>query len=113
MGVRIRAMVEGIDVVAHTILVNVDQEIETELLRHLIAKRDHLTEFPGRVDVEKGKGRLGRIKRLHRKMHQHRGILADGIEHDRLGESRRYLAKDMDGFSLKPLKVRKRDIHGL
>ena len=113
VGVGVRAVVERVDAVAHAVLVDVDQQVEAELLRHLVAERDHLAELPGRVDMQERERRLGGIERLHRQMQQHRGILADRIEHDRLGEVRRNLAEDVDRLGLQPLEVRQVNGHGL
>ena len=55
--------------------------------------------------MQEGKRRLGRIEGLHRQMHQHGGILADRIEHDRLGESRRDLAEDVDRLGFEPVEM--------
>jgi len=35
-----------------------------------------------------------------------RGVLADGVQHDRLGELGNHLSKDMNGFRLQGLEVR-------
>ena len=42
---------------ASALLIDMDQEIEPELARNLIAERDHLLEFPGRIDMQQRKGR--------------------------------------------------------
>ena len=100
MRVHVRAVVERIDVVADAVLVDVDQKIEAELLRHRVAEFDHLPELPGRIDVKKGERRLCRIERLHGEMQQDGRILADRIEHDRLGEGRSHFAENVDGLGL-------------
>ena len=80
--------------------------------RHLVAKRDHLAELPGRVDMQEGKWRLGRIEGLHRQMHEHGGILAHRIEHHRLGEARGHLTEDVDRFGFEPIKMGEFREHG-
>ena len=87
------------------IRIDVDHQVDAELPRHLVAELGHFPELPGRVDMQEREGRFGRIESLHRQMQHHRGILADRIEHDRIGESRRHLPEDVDGFSLEPLKM--------
>ncbi len=52
-----------------------------------------------------GNGGLRRIERLHRQMQHHRRILADGIEHHRIGELGRHLAHDVDALRLEALEV--------
>src|SRR5688572_5895954 len=56
--------------------------------------------------MQEGKWRLGRIERLHRQMQHDGRILADRIEHHRIGESRRDLTKNMDCFGFKTLEMR-------
>ena len=69
---------------AHAVLVDVDDQLEAELCGALVAERDHLAELPGGVDMQQREGDAARIKRLQRQMQQHRRILADRIEHDRV-----------------------------
>jgi hypothetical protein len=56
--------------------------------------------------MQERKRRFGRIKGLHRQMQHHGGILADRIQHHRLGECCGNLAENMDRFGFKTLKVR-------
>ena len=107
VGVRVRSMHERADAVAHAVLVDVDEQIEAELARHLVAKLDHLTELPGRIDMEKRERRLGGIESLNGQMHEHGGILAHGIEHHRLGEGRRHLAENVDRLGFEPIEMGK------
>ena len=72
-----------------------------------VAELDHLPEFPGRVDMQERKRRLGRIERLHGEVQQDRGILADRIEHHRLGERRGDLAENMDRLGFKAVEMGK------
>ena len=60
--------VNGTDALAHAVLVDVDQKIDAEIGRHLVAEGDHLPELPGRVDMQERERRLGRIEGLHRQM---------------------------------------------
>ena len=45
------------------ILVDVDDQIDSEPTCGLVAKRDHVAEFPGRVDVQQWKRKLAPGKR--------------------------------------------------
>ena len=105
VGVQTRARVDRIDAGANTLLVDMDDEIEAEVLRMLVAEGDHLAELPCRVDVEQREGGLGRIEGLHRQMQQDCGVLADGIKDDRLVAGRRHLAEDLHAFGFKPAQV--------
>jgi hypothetical protein len=88
-----------------SVLIDVDEKVDAELLRHIIAELGHLLEFPRRIDMEEGEGGLRGIEGLHREMKHDRRILADGIEHHRIGKGRRHLAEDMNRFSFQPLKM--------
>src|SRR5262249_48336118 len=84
VGVQLRAMCDRRDAALEPVRVGMNDEVEPELAYAGVAERDHLAEFPGRIDMEKRKRRLRRIERLEREMHQDGGILADGIEHHRI-----------------------------
>ena len=58
MGVGVGAVVERVDLLANAVLVGVDQEIEAQPGRHLVAEGDHLAELPGGVDVKERERRL-------------------------------------------------------
>src|ERR1700720_1917791 len=53
----------------------------------------------------RGNGGFAGMKSLHRQMQQHRGVLADRIEHHRLAELGRHLAHDINAFGLETLQV--------
>ena len=101
MGVQRRARGERIDAARNAVLVDVDDQIETEPPRRLVAERDHLAEFPGRIDVQQRKRQRRGIERLDRQMQHHAGILADRIEHHRLSEFGDDLAHDLDRLRLR------------
>jgi hypothetical protein len=107
MGMDVRPVHKGVDSLFNAFRIDVDEEIDSEFLRHALAKFNHLTEFPGGVNVKEREGRFRRIERLHRQMQHHRRIFADGIQHHRLGEVRGYLSEDMNGLGFKALKMRK------
>jgi hypothetical protein len=90
---------------AHALLVDMDEQIEPEPRRRLVAKRDHLAEFPRRVDMQQRKRRLGGEERLHRQVQHHAGILADRIEHHRIAEFGDDFAQDGDRLGLKPAEM--------
>ena len=77
-----------------------DQQVHAEPRRRLVAKRDHLAELPGGVDMQQRKRRLARRKSLLREMQHHARILADGIEHHRIFELGDRLADDVDRLRL-------------
>jgi hypothetical protein len=89
----------------HAFLVDVHQQVETQLLRQVVAKLDHLAELPGGVHVQQRKGRLGRVEGLHGQVQHDGGILADGVQHDRLFTLRGHLAHDVDAFRLELAQV--------
>src|SRR5689334_3248995 len=77
-------------------LVGMHDQLEAEFRSTTIAKRDHLLELPGRVDVEEREWRPRRPKGLHCEMQHDRAVLADRIQHDRSIELRYNLAHDVD-----------------
>ena len=105
LGMQRRAGIERIDAALHAVLIDMDDQIETQPLRRLVTERDHLPELPGGVDMQQRKWRLGGIERLHRQMQHDRGILADRIEHDRLLELSYHLSHDEDAFGLQMLQM--------
>ena len=103
VGMDGRAVRERIDARGDALRVDVDQQLQTELRRHLIAERDHLAEFPGRIDVHQRKRRFRRIERLHGEMQHHGAVLADGVEHHRTLTLRDNFAHDVDALGLQAL----------
>ena len=55
--------------------------------------------------MKEGKRRLCRIERLHREVQQDGRILADRIEHDRLGEGRSHFAENVDSLGLEAVEM--------
>jgi hypothetical protein len=100
-----RTVAERADAAGQAVAVDVHDQRQAELLHPPIAKGDHLAELPGRVDVQQGEGRLGRMEGLHREMKQHRGVLADRVEDDRFAEHRGGLAQGMDGLGFERLQM--------
>ena len=70
-----------------------------------VAKRVHVAELPGRVDMEQREGRRRREEGLAGEVEHHRAVLADRIEHHRplgLGDD---LAHDVDALRLELLEM--------
>ncbi len=88
------------------VLIDMDEQIHADPRRHLVAEGDHFAKFPGRVDMQQRKRRLGRKERFLRDVKHHAQILADGIKHHRPLELRDHLAHDEDRLRLEPAQVR-------
>ncbi len=99
-------MAKGTNTLAHAILIDMHEQLETLFTRLRIAKLNHLPKLPCRINMQKGERRWSGIECLHRQMQHHRRILADRIKHYRVGKTCRDLAKNMDSFRLKALKMR-------
>jgi hypothetical protein len=84
----------------------VDEELETVASCGLIAKRDHLPEFPRGVDVKEGKWWRRRKEGLERQVQHDGAVFSDRIEHDRPLRLRHNLAQNVNALGFKPLKVR-------
>jgi hypothetical protein len=100
-----RAVADRPDAAFEPVLIDVDEEIELELPRHAVAEGDHVAELPGGVDMKQRERQPARMKGLARQMQHHRRVLADGIEHDRLGAFGRDLADDVDRFGLELVEM--------
>ena len=85
--------------------VRVDDELGVEALGGLVAERDHFLELPARVDVQQREGNAAREEGLAGQVQQDRGVLADGIHEQRLGELGRHFAEDVDALGLEPGQV--------
>src|SRR5262245_54396341 len=72
-----RPGIDWINVLGNAFLVNLDDEFEAEALRRLVAKGDHFSELPQRVDVEQRERRPCWEERLAGKVQQDTRILAD------------------------------------
>ena len=99
VGERADARLRGLDVRVH-------DQVEAELARHAVAERDHLPELPGRVDVHQRERQLARVERLAGQVQEHRAVLADRVQHDRVVELGRHLADDVDALRLEALELR-------
>src|SRR5947207_11917024 len=72
-----RSGIDRINVLGNAFLVNIDDYFEAEALRRLVAKRDHFSELPLRVDVEQREWWLCWEEGLTGKVQEHTRILAD------------------------------------
>ena len=114
LGVQRRAGGDRVDAAGEAVLIDMDDEIEPVAPRHLVAEGDHVAELPGRVDMEQREGQLAREEGLQREMQHHARILADRIEHHRIGELGRDLADDGDRLGFEPLEMGREGAgHGL
>jgi hypothetical protein len=98
--VLLAAVVERVDPFGDGRVVRVNQELEPLLFAEAVAERDHLAELPRRVDVKEREGEAPRRERLLRESDEHRRILPDRIEQDRLLKLGRDLAEDVDALGL-------------
>ena len=57
-------MIERIDLLGHSVWVRVHDEFESDLSRHAIPERDHLSKFPGRIDVQERERNAAWMERL-------------------------------------------------
>ena len=80
--------------------------MEPVSLRRLVPELDHVPELPTGVDVQQREWQWPWEEGLPGEMQHDRRILADRVQHDRLGESRRDLAHDEDGLSFEALEMR-------
>jgi hypothetical protein len=78
------------------------EHVHAQTTGGFVAKRDHLAEFPGCIDVQQRKRRLARMKRLLRDVQQRARILAHRIEHHRIAEFADDLAHNVDRLGFEP-----------
>ena len=106
VGVLFGPMRNGADAGFDPVPVDIHDEVKAEFVLDIgIAEGDHLPEFPGRINVHQGEGRLPRRKRFAGQMQHDSGILADGVQHDRVVKLCRHLTNDVYALSLKILEV--------
>ena len=101
LGMQRRAGSDRIDAAREAVLVHMHDQIEPEPPRGFVAKRDHVAELPGGVDMQQREGEFRRIERLERDMQHDAGVLADRIQHHRLLELGNDVAHDLDGLGFK------------
>ena len=63
LGVHRRAGGHRRDAAREPLFIDMHEQVHAEPRRGLVAKRDHLAEFPGRVDMQQRKRRLARTQR--------------------------------------------------
>src|SRR5277367_3848474 len=94
--------------------VDVNAKVEAEPLRRIVAKGDHLSKFPGRIDMQQRKWQRRGVEGLERDMQHRARVLADRIEHDRIAEFGDDLPHYVNSFRLKAFQVRRQGVrHGI
>lgn len=96
--VQFGAMVERVDAARKTLGIGVDEQAHAGFGRASIAEDQCLPEFPCFVDVEQRYRRRRWREGLQQQVQQDRGILADGIQQDRIAEAGHGLAQDVDAL---------------
>src|SRR6202051_3651915 len=84
IGVQFGAVADRADAPRQALLIGMHYEPKSKLVDTTIAERDHLAEFPGRIDVLQRERDLRSIKRLECQMQEDGGVFADRIEQHRL-----------------------------
>src|SRR6516225_5733893 len=101
-------MADRSDAAVESILIDVDNQPSSKFARTGISERDHVAEFPGRVDMQQRKRQLRRVEGFQRKMQKDRRVLADGIKKHRVVAFGNGLTNDMDAFRFELLEMRER-----
>ena len=101
-----RAQRKRIRPVRNRFLVGVRNQLHADGFAELVAKRDHLAEFVGGVDVQKRKRNLAGVEGLLRQADHDGGVFADRIQHDRTLKLGYHLTHDVDGFGLQGAQMR-------
>jgi hypothetical protein len=105
VSVDLRAVAHRPDAAGEPVRVGVDQQVEAQFLRAGVAEGDHLAELPRRVDVQQRERQPPGREGLEGEVQQHRGILADRVEHHRVLGLGDRLPEDVDALGLQPLEV--------
>ena len=98
-------MVKGVDILFHAFRINVTDQLHIRGGCHFIAETIHFLEFPARINVHERKRRRTGIKGLSRQMQHDRGILANGIEHNRVLSMRNHFPDDVDTLGFQSVQV--------
>jgi hypothetical protein len=105
MGVQRGARCDRADAPSDAVLVDMNDQIEIEASRQIVAKPDHVAKFPGGIDMEQGKRQRRGMEGLDRQMQHDTGVFADRVQHDRVFELGDHLAHDFDCFGLDLFEV--------
>ena len=105
VGMHGGAMRQRRNALAHAVLVDMHAKVDVTSSGHLIAKRDHLAKFPGGIHVQHRQRRHGRVESLAQQVQQHRGILADRIQHYRTLKACLHLAENVDALGFEIVEV--------
>ena len=84
--------------------VGVDDQIQVQLLGHLVPEGNHLRDFKGGVHVDKGERTVAE-KRLLCQPKQHGGVLADAPEHTQLAQLLVCLPQNVDTLRLQGVQM--------
>ncbi|MCY1417787.1 hypothetical protein D9M71_333280 [compost metagenome] len=112
VGVLGTAVGEGVDALGDTLRIHVSDQVQAQLLDHLVAEAVHLLEFPLGVDVHDRERQLAGEERLAGEMQHHGGILADRVQHHRVIELGGHLTNDVDALRLQLFQMRQFVDHG-
>ena len=96
---------KGLRAVGKRLGVGVDDQFRANQSGVVVAELDHLAELVGRVDVEQRKRDATWIERLLRETKQHRGVLADRVQHHRPLELGDDLPDDVDALGFERAQV--------
>ena len=100
-------MRHGTDTRFYPVLVDIHDEVEAEFVFDIgISEGDHLSEFPGRINVQQGEGQRPRRERFAGQVQHDRRVFADGVQHDRIVKLSRHLPNDMNTLGLKTFEMR-------
>lgn len=105
VGVDRRAVGERIDVLLDPFRVDVDDQLHTRFLGHLLAELIHLAKLPAGIHMQQWKRRDRRVKGLARQMQHDRTVLADGVEHYRIFGLGDDFAHDLNAFGFEALQM--------
>src|SRR5262245_27261038 len=102
LGVDCRSMADRGNASPETFLIDMHQKVHAKPRRRFIPERNHLTKFPGRVDMQQRKRRLSRSKSFFREMQHRARVLSDRVKHHRVAKFGDGFSQDMDRFRLEP-----------
>src|SRR5699024_12854237 len=68
-------MIKRVDSLANSFLVCINQHVQIIFFGNVVPEFDHFAEFPGCINMKKGKGKIFRIKRLSGEMEHDRAVL--------------------------------------
>ncbi len=99
------AVVDRVVAFAAADLVGIHHEIEAALRRELVAKSEHVAEFPGRIHMQQRQGRSRGKERLSRQMGEDGRVLAAREQQYRALRLGHAVAQDVNGLRLQRREV--------